>query len=61
LSFTGTYVILGDLLRINFTNVQANELGGEPPLLRDKQVNIRIEGSTLTMKELDGDRIYTRI
>jgi hypothetical protein len=61
LSFTGTYVILGDLLRINFTNVQTNELGGEPPLLRDKQVNIRIEGSTLTMKELDGDRIYTRI
>ncbi len=60
LSFTGTYVLVGDLLRINFTDVQTNELGGEVPTLRDKQVNIRIVGNTLTLKEIDGDRIYTR-
>ncbi len=61
LSFTGTYILVGDLLRINFTAVQTNNPAGQAPSLRDKQVNIRIRGNALTLAELDGDRLYTRI
>jgi hypothetical protein len=61
LSFTGTYILVGDILRINFTAVQTNDPAGQTPSLRDKQVNIRISGNTLTMEERDGDRLYTRI
>ena len=60
-SFTGTYQIVGDLMRITFTDVQTNEPGGEKPLFRDKVVNIEIVGDELTMKEADGDRVYARI
>jgi hypothetical protein len=61
LSFTGTYILVGDILRINFTAVQTNNPAGQTPSVRDKQVNIRISGNTLTMEERDGDRLYTRI
>jgi hypothetical protein len=60
-SFTGTYQIVGDLMRITFTDVQTNKPGGEKPLFRDKVVNIEIAGDELTMKEADGDRVYARI
>lgn len=60
-SFSGTYAIVGDLLRITFTGVQTNDPGGETPLLRDKVVNIRIQGDKLTLEEPDGDRVYARI
>jgi len=61
LSFTGTYVLVGDILRINFTAVQTNDPAGQTPSLGNKQVNIRINGNTLTLVELDGDRLYVRI
>ena len=60
ISFTGTYAMVGDLLRITFTKVQTNDLG-DTPLLRDKVVNISIANDELTMEELDGDRVYARI
>lgn len=60
-SFTGTYTTVGNLLRITFTDVQTNDPSGETPLLRDKIVNIRITDDELTLEELDGDRVYTRI
>jgi hypothetical protein len=61
LSFTGTYVLVGDLLRITFTDVQSNDPSGSKPLLRDKVVNILIQGNRLTMKEADGERVYARL
>jgi hypothetical protein len=60
-SFSGTYVMVGDLLRITFTDVRTNDPGGETPLLRDKVVNIAIKGDELTLEEPDGDRVYARI
>ena len=60
-SFSGTYAIVGDLLRITFSGVQRNDPGGETPILRDKVVNIAITGDELTVKEPDGDRVYARI
>ena len=60
-SFSGTYAIVGDLLRITFTEVQTNDPGGETPILRDKVVNIAIVGDELTLEEPDGDRVYARI
>ena len=59
--FSGTYAIVGDLLRITFTDVQTNDPGGETPILRDKVVNIAIKGDELTLEEPDGDRVYARI
>ena len=61
ISFTGTYTLVGDLLRLTFTGVQTNDPGGEAPLLLDKVVNIRIANDELTLEELDGDRVYARI
>ena len=58
--FTGTYALVGDLLRITFTDVQANDPSIERPLLRDKVVNIRIQSDELTLEEPDGERIYAR-
>jgi hypothetical protein len=60
LSFSGTYVLVGDLLRITFTSVQTNNPSGQVPSLRDKIVNISIVDNVLVMEELDGDRRYTR-
>ena len=60
-SFSGTYAIVGDLLRITFTDVQTNDPGGETPILRDKVVNIAIKGDELTLEEPDGNRVYVRI
>ncbi|MFT5089734.1 MAG: hypothetical protein ACI8PG_004107 [Planctomycetota bacterium] len=61
LSFTGTYRLVGDLLSINFTGVQTNDPTGQTPSVGNKQVNIRINGNTLTLVELDGARLYVRI
>lgn len=61
LSFTGTYILVGDILRINFTAVQTNDPAGQTPSLGPKEVNVRIRGNTLTMEERDGDRIYARL
>jgi hypothetical protein len=60
-SFSGTYMLVGDLLRITFTDVQINDPGGALPLLRDKVVNIRIANNELIMEETDGDRTYVRL
>ena len=60
-SFSGTYLLVGDLLRITFTDVQTNDPGGSKPLLRDKVVNIRIANDELIMEEIDGDRAYARL
>ena len=60
-SFSGTYMLVGDLLRVTFTDVQVNDPGGTPPLLRDKVVNIRIANDELIMEEIDGDRTYVRL
>ena len=60
-SFSGTYMLVGDLLRITFTDVQINDPGGTLPLLRDKVVNIRIANNELIMEETDGDRTYVRL
>ena len=61
LSFTGTYILVGDILRINFTAVQTNNPAGQTPSVRDKQVNIRISGNTLTMEERDANRIAATV
>jgi hypothetical protein len=60
LSFAGTYYLVGNQLRINFTSVQSNDPAGQLPSLRDKLVNIKIAGNVLTMEERDGDREYKR-
>ena len=60
-SFSGTYMLVGDLLRVTFTDVQINDPGGSTPLLRDKVVNIRIANDELIMEETDGNRAYVRI
>ena len=54
-------MLVGDLLRVTFTDVQVNDPGGTPPLLRDKVVNIRIANDELIMEEIDGDRTYVRL
>ena len=60
LSFSGTYVLAGDRLRISFTSVRTNDPLGQVPSLRDKVVLIAISGDVLTMKEVDGNREYMR-
>ena len=60
LSFSGTYVLVGDRLRISFTFVRTNDPSGQVPSLRDKVVPIAILGDVLTMKEADGNREYMR-
>ena len=60
LSFSGTYVLAGDRLRIMFTSVRTNDPLGQVPSLRDKVVPIAILGDVLTMKEVDGNREYIR-
>ena len=60
LSFSGTYVLAGDRLRISFTSVRTNDPLGKVPSLRDKVVLISILGDVLTMKEVDGNREYMR-
>ena len=60
LSFSGTYVLAGDRLRISFTSVRTNDPSGQVPSLRDKVVPIAISGNVLTMKEVDGNREYIR-
>ena len=60
LSFSGTYVLAGDRLRISFASVRTNDPLGQVPSLRDKVVPISILGDVLTMKEVDGNREYIR-
>ena len=60
LSFSGTYVLAGDRLRISFASVRTNDPLGQVPSLRDKVVPIAILGDVLTMKEVDGNREYIR-
>ena len=40
--FSNSYVLVGDLLRATFANIQTNDRGGDTPLLPDKVVNVRI-------------------
>ena len=60
LSFSGTYILVGDRLRISFTSVMTNDPSGLVPSLRDKVVPIAILGNVLIMKEVDGNREYMR-
>ena len=61
--YSGTYTLIGNLLRISFTDVQINDPEGLPPSLppSDKVVEIEVTADRLVMREWDGDRIYTRM
>ena len=63
ISFSGTYRLVGNLLRISFAEVQINDPEEMPPSLppADKMVEVVVERDALTLKERDGDRVYTRI
>ena len=60
--FSGTYSVVGNFLRISFTEALSNEPGAASPSLppSDLRAEISIRGNTLTMKDSSGERIYTR-
>ena len=60
-SFSGTYTLVDNLLRITFTDVQINDPSGDKPLLRDKIVNIRIQNDELTMRFANGNDLWLHV
>ena len=59
--FEGDYKLVIDQLTISFTDASSND--PSDPIMapsRNKVVRIRISGSTLTLKETDGPRLYAR-
>ncbi|MEW6751537.1 MAG: hypothetical protein AB1505_11260 [Candidatus Latescibacterota bacterium] len=63
ISYAGTYVLRGNLLRITLTTAQTNEPGGIPPTLPpdDRVVVIEVGARQLAFVERDGRRVYTRM
>jgi hypothetical protein len=61
--YSGTYTVVGNLLRISFSQAQVNDPGGSPPLLppSDKVISIVVGFDQLILEERDGDRIYERL
>lgn len=61
-SFSGSYSLVGNLLRITFTLAQSTDPGEFLSVpSSDKIVEISIAGTRLVLKERDGDRQYTRL
>ena len=60
--FSGTYILVVDVLTISFTAAQSNDSNDpiEPPFT-NKVVEISIRGRTLTLNEPGGKRLYTRL
>jgi len=63
ISYSGTYTVVGNLLRISYTQAQVLDPGGQPPPLppTDKVVSIMLGFDQLTLEERDGDRVYERL
>ncbi|MFA6111561.1 MAG: hypothetical protein WDA75_22610 [Candidatus Latescibacterota bacterium] len=63
ITYYGSYALVGNLLRLSFTGGTTNNPDGSLPALpeADKVVSIQVTRTTLTLKERDGDRVYTRI
>ena len=63
IGFIGTYTLKGNILRLSFTDSFWNNTDGQPPRppIDDKRVEVQIQGRTLSLKDIDGERIYTRI
>lgn len=63
IKYSGTYNVVGNLLRISYTQVQVSDPGGLPPPLppADKVVSIVVGFDQLVLEERDGDRIYERL
>jgi len=61
--YSGTYILVGNLLKISYTRVQINDPEDQPPLLppSDKVVSIVVSSDQLILEERDGDRIYERL
>ena len=61
-SFSGSYSLVGNVLRITFTLAQSSDPNERLSLpSSDKIVEIAISGSRLILRERDGNRHYTRI
>lgn len=63
ITYYGSYALVGNLLRLSFTGGTTNNPDGSLPALpeADKVVSIQVTRTTLTLKEGDGNRVYTRI
>jgi hypothetical protein len=63
ISYSGTYTVVGNLLRISYTRVQVNNPAGNPPPLppTGKVISIVVSNDQLTLEERDGDRVYERM
>jgi len=63
ISYSGTYTVVGNLLRISYSQAQVNDPGGQPPPLppSDKVMSIVISSDQLILEERDGDRVYERL
>lgn len=63
ISYSGTYTLNGNLLRLSFTGVQTSDPSGVPPSLpsTDRVVSILVDATALTLAERDGNRTYTRL
>ena len=61
-SFSGSYSLVGNVLRITFTLASSSDPDERLSLpSSDKVVEISISGTRLVLKERDGDRQYTRM
>ena len=63
IGFTGTYTLTGNVLRLSFTDSFWNNTDGQPPRppTDSKLVEVQIQGRILSLKDIDGERPYTRI
>ncbi len=63
IGFTGTYTLTGNILRLSFTDAFWNNTTGQPPQppVDSKLVEVQIQGKTLLLKDIDGERAYTLI
>ena len=63
ISYSGTYTLVGRLLRFSYTSVAVNGPDDPLPALPtvDPVVEITVNDATLTLHERDGDRVYGRM
>jgi hypothetical protein len=63
ITYSGSYTLYGRLLRLSFSAVAVNGPDDAlPPLpAADPVVKISVEEQRLTLHQLDGDRVYTRL
>lgn len=63
LSFTGTYALVGNRLRVSYTQSQTNQLNDPPPALplTDLVIDVLVGARELELVARDGTRVYTRM